>query len=754
MIQINRITKLKDCGTFRDFSWPSNLMPLSKYNLIYGWNGTGKTTLSSVLRDLERRENPSKYKVQIEIGGNQVNGDDFSTLSEPKIRVFNRDFIKEQVFPENKYIPGVFVLGKANIEDQSKLEKTRIDNNKISTILPSLKVKAQRAKEAYEKFCTAQAFAIKSALQVSQVDPYKNYNISHYKNSIKKLSESSSMIMSPISSKRVQELQKIITQQPLDSIPLLSEWSFSAMEHLNEVETILAEPVRASIIAELKQDVRLARWTEEGLSLHKENDQGLCKFCEQQLPLSRLKMLEDHFNESVAKLKDKVSRKIQELELLKSTFGRKLPHKRDFYQQFQQPYEIASEGFMESQRKLESESNVLIQFLKQKLENPFEVIELKAEISALDNSFVVSINELIGQHNKETSQLTSTKKVSCEEYELNAVANSFEEYKERKGDMENAQKIFEEAQVKHERLSVLESSLQQSLRQHRTPAEELNKDIRDYLGHDEITLQVHETGYQIMRGKILAEDLSEGERTAIAILYFLKSLDDSSFDLSSGIVVLDDPVSSLDENALFNAFGFIKRKTSEAGQLILLTHNFTFFRQVKTWFKKDDGRKGQLHVNSKARLYMTRCGISSAGRVSSLGTLDPLLSNYESDYQYLFSLIYSHAQNKPESLADSYHLPNVARRLLESFLGFRSPNLSGEFQKRMDAIDFDETKKERIIRFCHNFFHSQMVPSPDHDPHILVETSEVLCDVLSLIEKEDPRHYAGLQSMCEATLAS
>ncbi len=42
---------------------------------------------------------------------------------------------------------------------------------------------------------------------------------------------------------------------------------------------------------------------------------------------------------------------------------------------------------------------------------------------------------------------------------------------------------------------------------------------------------------------------SEGERTAIAFLYFLKSLQDKSFDLANGIVVIDDPVSSLDANA-------------------------------------------------------------------------------------------------------------------------------------------------------------------------------------------------------------
>ena len=91
-------------------------------------------------------------------------------------------------------------------------------------------------------------------------------------------------------------------------------------------------------------------------------------------------------------------------------------------------------------------------------------------------------------------------------------------------------------------------------------------------------------GYQIIRNKDKAENLSEGEKTAIAFLYFLKSLEDKSFDLKKGIVVIDDPVSSLDTNALFQAFGYVKDRTKDAGQLIILTHSHSFFRLVKNWF--------------------------------------------------------------------------------------------------------------------------------------------------------------------------
>ncbi|WP_186178779.1 AAA family ATPase, partial [Burkholderia gladioli] len=165
--------------------------------------------------------------------------------------------------------------------------------------------------------------------------------------------------------------------------------------------------------------------------------------------------------------------------------------------------------------------------------------------------------------------------------------------------------------------------------EHRLPAEELNRDLVTYLGHDEIQVSVEETGYRIVRHGNAAMHLSEGERTAIAFLYFLKSLDDRSFHLANGIVVIDDPISSLDSNAIYSAFGFMKRKLVGAGQLFVLTHNFTFLRLVKNWFH---------HIPKKdsPKFFTLRATTKDGVRSSSIYEMDPLLKNFESEYHYLF----------------------------------------------------------------------------------------------------------------------
>ena len=42
---IRRIQQIKGFGVFVDFQWPANLPEFKQFNLIYGWNYSGKTTL-------------------------------------------------------------------------------------------------------------------------------------------------------------------------------------------------------------------------------------------------------------------------------------------------------------------------------------------------------------------------------------------------------------------------------------------------------------------------------------------------------------------------------------------------------------------------------------------------------------------------------------------------------------------------------------------------------------------------------------
>jgi wobble nucleotide-excising tRNase len=98
--------------------------------------------------------------------------------------------------------------------------------------------------------------------------------------------------------------------------------------------------------------------------------------------------------------------------------------------------------------------------------------------------------------------------------------------------------------------------------------------------------------YRLIRadGKDAKQSLSEGEKTFVTFLYFYHLLRGSittSGITSDRIVVIDDPVSSLDSDVLFIVSSVIKELIVEVGkpsshikQVVVLTHNIHFYKDV------------------------------------------------------------------------------------------------------------------------------------------------------------------------------
>jgi wobble nucleotide-excising tRNase len=80
-------------------------------------------------------------------------------------------------------------------------------------------------------------------------------------------------------------------------------------------------------------------------------------------------------------------------------------------------------------------------------------------------------------------------------------------------------------------------------------AEKFNEALSRFLGRTELTLRfkTEAAGYEIIRNNSGTHDgnLSEGEKTAIAFIYFVVKLTENNNKLKETIVVVDDPISSL-----------------------------------------------------------------------------------------------------------------------------------------------------------------------------------------------------------------
>jgi len=751
MIQIERISRLTDVGIFRDFSWPAELPDFGRYNLIYGWNGTGKTTLSRIFRALELRHPLTSGEAVIRINGRDISSHDFKKVA-LNIRVFNRDFVNESVFPHGGGdLPPIFVLGKKSVEKQKEVNRLRNEYKQKQKKLNEAIKKKQRAETELDKFCIKNARIIKDMLRSSGSNPYNNYNKSHFRRDIEEIvniEDVTKYILSDQDRNRLFVLHRASAKPKLKQVV----YEIPDLEKIiKEVSCLLSTTVVSQVIEKLKKDQELSEWIRKGLTLHRERYSEICLFCEQPISTTRLSELEAHFTDEYEKFLASLNNKITELQSFLEQLNKvTLPHKTEFYEDLADEYENARQKLTTALERIEEFLRRVVDALKDKKGRVFERVELDIQIPIIDQGVVDAVNTVIDKHNLACDELESRVRDARDRIARDMIARSLEDFINLKQNLEEENAAVETLEEELKRLKAEIDQLEREIVEHRRPAEELNEDLRKYLGHDELKLEIRDTGYAITRNGQPAYALSEGEMTAIALLYFLKSLKDRSFDLKNGVIVLDDPVSSLDANALYLAFGFIRERTKDAGQLFIFTHNFTFFRQVRNWFHHLKGQRKKDISKRPARFYMLDCSLYVDGRAASLCLLDPLLEQYESDYHYLFSRLYREAQSSSESALEiSYTLPNMARRLLEAFLAFRQPQVSGELWQKMKDIDFDEAKKLRILRFVHTYSHSDSIGEPGHDPSLLAEARSVLKDLMEFIETLDPQHYSAMKELAK-----
>lgn len=658
----------------------------------------------------------------------------------------------ESVFPVGgEDVPPIFVLGKENADKQAEVERLKARRSGAESTVSLARQEHARADKELDKHCIARATVVRESLRAPGNNSYNNYDKARYKQCVNRMisaGDKERHLLDDTARERLTIQTRATLKDTIEEI----QYQTPDLRKLAETTSYLMQrSVVSTAIAALQDDPPLASWTRQGLGLHQTRHAEKCLFCDQPMPDGRIARLEGHFSTEYDKLQRDIDAQIEQFEAMVRTADQlSLPNRAQFYDDLSADYEAArlAHGTEKEAARVFLES--LIDALQHKKARVFEAVALAVPVPATAIA-AESINEVIRRHNAVCTDFGSRVASAREALEADSVAASLDEYQSLEKTIKAAQDELQQATASEAQLASQIFALERNIVEHHEPAEELNSDLHKYLGHSEIQLEVKDTGYTVRRNGQPASALSEGERTAIALLYFLKSLRDRRFDLNQGVVVLDDPVSSLDANALFLAFGFVRLCTEDAAQVIILTHNFPMFRQIRNWFHYLPGQRKSDIMQRPARFYMLDCRLTDVGRRASICPLDPLLEKFESEYHYLFSRIYRKSRNAAAcGMEGNYLFPNMARRLLESFLAFRCPQYAGQLSQGLQGIDFDEGTKLRILRFLHTQSHLDSIGEAEHDPSALGEAEAVLRDLLSLIKKEDPKHHDAMVALVEA----
>jgi wobble nucleotide-excising tRNase len=234
--------------------------------------------------------------------------------------------------------------------------------------------------------------------------------------------------------------------------------------------------------------------------------------------------------------------------------------------------------------------------------------------------------------------------------------------------------------------------------------------------------------------------LSQGERRALYILNIIFEIRARKKADQKTLLIIDDVADSFDYKNKYAIVEYLKEISEDENFFqIILTHNFDFLKLLLNWLNKIPKAKKQTSH------YMLLCNIQADGtRTAVIKPLDKELRQNESEYSWLFKQLYNFRSDG--SIAGSYHIPNMARKVLEAFLDFYYPG-SETLYKKLERVEFDAIKRTALLKFANDLSHST---GKGFDPALVPETQKNVTYLLKMIETVSPIHFKSLKDSIEA----
>ncbi|MES2629553.1 MAG: AAA family ATPase [Bacteroidota bacterium] len=721
---LTKFKQIKNLAVFKDFDWDSsirdsgnNIVSFNPINIFYGRNYSGKTTLSRIVRSLELGRISDKYEDPDFIVSFQGQADVSQTNltgHSKKIRVFNEDFIKENLKfitnPDENVVPFAILGGNAAIEEEiQRLENELGQDDQNAPTGFYLEVK--KAREEYSDIKSRHTSAAKQLddqLSDKATDKVKGikykperYGDQNY-NKTKLLLDITDALdkgFEVVSNDEVDRFLKLLDEKPSNPIQSVSIPTLTFAMIANDAKKLIEKAISESgKIEQLVKDAILNRWVKEGKKLH-QNQLKDCAFCGNEIGKTRWAQLDTHFDEESDKLSKDIEALISRIE--EEIESCKLIIQKDiFYSKFQNNLH-GLELVYQKKMKLFTDSleNLKGQLIKRKddIINPgifLAPVDYSKKITQLYSIY----NHLIRRANKYTSllsndQASARKKLRQREvYDFVTTiryTDESEKISKLKEELDKKETIGKEIAEKiKEHLNLIEDN-RRLMNDEEKGALKVNEYLNNYFGHDFLTLQaIEETDevssakkikFEIVREGKKAHHLSEGECSLIAFCYFMARLEDIETKGGKPIVWIDDPISSLDGNHIFFIYSLINSEIVsklEFEQLFISTHNLDFLKYLK-----------RLPRPKETTYFL----VVRDSEKSVLKLMPKYLKDYVTEFNYLFHQIYNCANAKLDDENHHfvfYNFSNNTRKFLEAFLFYKYPN----------AIE----KDDKLLRFFGN----------------------------------------------------
>lgn len=524
-------------------------------------------------------------------------------------------------------------------------------------------------------------------------------------------------------------------------------------------EVLMETPTRVALQA-LEGNPVAQTWVERGLELHKEFDE--CLFCAGSIGHERRDQLARHFDESWLRIRGRAKGLLDAVAAEKEalvTWISRLPDPTSLAGDLQKTCEDAIGRANAEVRERMAVIGSVEGCLKAKVADPTSEPEIPNWSLLTGGISTTVLSQAVTEHNDQArrhEEITAERKQVILDHLVGSQSAVFGDLEEQAmGCAEKTSTSKTAADLAGRRLD----AVRQAKFTTKDMADTLSRDLARVYGKDHLSVVVTPDGksYACRRSDKPGTDLSDGERTTLSLLYFLRKLEDEQVpggDPSQRVVVIDDPSSSLDRESLFATHQWLLDTLKGFGQYIVLTHDFSLLRLFlkshrNAWGNSmkqiRDGDSDEMRFPKVAFLEMYT-GTADGRRCSRLGQLPSLLMQNSTEYAYLFSMVMT-GISEPEDHERLFLLPNAARRVLEVFASYKAPHRPDFLQQLEVLVQVQESEPYRdVYDFCNRFSHGEGSESMD-----VLDARAVHGQIrrsMEFLKAVDPQHF---ERMCKAT---
>ena len=669
---INSI-KIKNVATYS--SETETLLIPSIVNFIYGNNGAGKTTITRII------ENSNDY---LESSLSWDNDIEYHKL------VYNRDFVKNN-FNEETKLRGIYTLGEESEEVYKKIEELTLSKKTMQADIVFQEEQINNYQNELKKLKreTVDLFweNYKKKLCEPILELYRG-NINSKENFFDKCiklqyKENTMTYESIIEEYNILYKERLVEQDLIENI------------NINEISKLINSKILTTQIVEnnnitlfqLINDLKNSSWVEEGLK-YLNNSHNKCPFCQNQLTTEFVEDIYKLYDQKYKNLKNEFYDIKEKIIKFKNNTSVYLKEHSDIIKDSVMILDI--NDFLDTiEEELEKKSSDLKY-----------VCNINKDISSIEklHNLINSENEKIKQNNIKINDIenSKTKLISNGWDFIRNVSNKdVEKYNQKQITITHEiSKILETKKQQEEKLDKVETEiheLENSITGITKSIGQIN-DLLKKFNFTNFSLKENEDNltYSIIRpnGEDATKTLSEGEFSFISFLYFYNLVFGSRNKRGlqeEHILVIDDPVTSMDSNVLYiistlirNLIDLCIEEKRNIKQIFILSHNVYFFKEVSYSY----GFTGKEKTKKKYKYFIVR-KVNGLSQIQEYGYNNPIKNSYELLWDNLRKKDYNYDSNL-----------NTMRRILEQYfhiIGNGNPNNNNK-----ELINsFDE--KDRLL---------------------------------------------------------